>query len=73
VDPGIVLPPELDEMWWLLAGLSENRRVALVLRYYEDLPFSEIARLMDCGESTARSLVHRGLKSLRRKLDADYD
>lgn len=72
VDPRFVLPPELDEMWQLLAGLSESRRVALVLRYYEDLPFSEIARLMGCGESTARSLVHRGLKSLRRKLDADH-
>ncbi len=68
-----MLPPDLDEMWQLLDGLSERRRVALVLRYYEDLSFSEIARLMDCGENTARSLVHRGLKSLRRKLDADRD
>ncbi len=72
-DQGIVLPPEHHETWRLLEGVSENRRVALVLRYYEDLPFSEIARLMDCRESTARSLVHRGLKSLRRKLDADHD
>lgn len=71
-DPGVVLAPELDEVWRLLAEISENRRVALVLRYYEDLPFSEIARLMGCEESTARSLVHRGLKSLRRKLDADH-
>jgi RNA polymerase sigma factor (sigma-70 family) len=72
-EPGFVLPPDLDEMWQLLDGLSEKRRVALVLRYYEDLSFSDIARLMDCGENTARSLVHRGLKSLRRKLDADRD
>jgi RNA polymerase sigma factor (sigma-70 family) len=72
-DQTVALPPELDEMWRLLADLPENRRVALVLRYYEDLPFSEIARLMDSTESTARSLVHRGLKSLRRKLDADHD
>lgn len=72
-ESGVVLPPELDEMWQLLDALSDKRRIALVLRYYEDLSFSEIARLMDCGESTARSLVHRGLKSLRRKLDADHD
>jgi RNA polymerase sigma factor (sigma-70 family) len=72
-ESGFVLPPDLDEMWQLLDGLSERRRVALVLRYYEDLSFSEIARLLDCGENTARSLVHRGLKSLRRKLDADHD
>lgn len=72
-DPGFALVPELDEMWQVLATLPEKRRVALVLRYYEDLSFSEIARLMDCGESTARSLVHRGLKTLRRKLNADHD
>ncbi len=71
-EPGFVLPPELDETWQLLSGLPEKRRVALVLRYYEDQPFSEIARLMGCGESTARSLVHRGLKSVRRKLDANH-
>ena len=70
---GVALPPELDEMWQLLDGLPEKRRVALVLRYYDDQSFSEIGRLMDCGESTARSLVHRGLISLRRKLDADHD
>lgn len=69
--PGVVLPPELDEMWKLLEGLSDKRRIALVLRYYEDLPFSEIARLMACRETTARSLVHRGLKSLRRMINAD--
>lgn len=69
--PDMVLPPELDEMWKLLDGLAERRRVALVLRFYEDLPFSEIARLMDCKEATARSLVHRGLKTLRRKVNAN--
>ena len=69
--PDPTLPAELDEIWLLLEDLSSKRRVALVLRYYEDLPFVEIAQLMDCRVSTARSLVHRGLKSLRRMLDAD--
>ena len=68
--PPPVLPPELDEMWRLLDKLSPNHRTALVLRYYEDLPFAEIARLMDCRVNTARSLVHRALKRLRRMLDA---
>ena len=71
--PDPLLPAELDEIWLLLEGLSSKRRVALVLRYYEDLPFVEIAQLMDCRVGTARSLVHRGLKNLRRMLDADTD
>src|SRR5436190_18940472 len=43
----VVDEPGLDEMWQVLAGLPERRRAALVLRYYEDLPIGEIARLLD--------------------------
>lgn len=64
-----VLPPEVDEMWLLLKGLSPRRRVALVLRYYADLPVLDIAKLMGCRPATVKSLIHRGLETLRRKLD----
>lgn len=66
-----VPPPEVDEMWTMLDGLSPRRRVALVLRYYEDLSIEEIAVLMDCRPSTVKSLIHRGLESLRRKLNVN--
>jgi len=65
----VVLPPEIDETWTLLAGLSPRRRVALVLRYYLDLSIEDIADAMECRPATAKSLIHRGLASLRRKLD----
>ncbi|MDQ7994068.1 MAG: sigma factor-like helix-turn-helix DNA-binding protein, partial [Propionicimonas sp.] len=44
------------------------QRAALVLRFYEDLGFAEIARVLDCAEPTARSLVHRALVDLRTRL-----
>ncbi len=66
-----ILPPEVDEMWTMLDGLSHRRRVALILRYYEDLAIDDIAVLMDCRPATVKSLIHRGLESLRRKLNAN--
>ena len=61
--------PELDGMWTALAGLQPRRRTALVLRYYEDLPIAEIARLLDCRPGTVSSLLHRGLADLRKVID----
>lgn len=61
--------PGLDELWQVLAGLPERRRAAFVLRYYEDLPVGEIARLLGCQPGTVSSLLHRGLADLREVLD----
>lgn len=48
-----------------VAQLPRRKRTALVLRYYLDLPFAEIARLMDAPESTVKSLARRGIEDLR--------
>jgi RNA polymerase sigma-70 factor (sigma-E family) len=68
-DPPPVLPPDVDETWRALAALPVRRRAAIVLRYYEDLPDEEIARLLDCRPATVRSLVHRGLATLKEALE----
>jgi RNA polymerase sigma factor (sigma-70 family) len=66
--PMHVAEPEHDELWAVLARLPARRRAAVVLRYYEDLPVNEIARLLDCRPSTVSSLLHRGLADLRKVL-----
>lgn len=48
-----------------LRSLSPRRRLAIVLRYFEDLPVAEIAVLMTCKPSTVSSLLHRGLADLK--------
>lgn len=55
-------------MWAACTSLPRRQRAALVLRFYEDLSFAEIATTLDCAEPTARSLVHRGLAVLRANL-----
>jgi RNA polymerase sigma-70 factor (sigma-E family) len=54
-----------------LRGLPVRQREALVLRFYLDLPDSEIAAAMSVGESTVRSTVHRGLAALERILSKE--
>lgn len=61
-------PPEIDETWDQLATLPRDQRVALVLRYYEDLPVGEIARVMGCRPATARTRIHRALAKLREEM-----
>lgn len=65
------LDPEIDETWKALATLNSRQRTALVLRYYEDLPVDEIARVMSYRPGTVKSLIHRGLASLRENLPHD--
>lgn len=48
--------------------LPDNYRVALVLRDIEELPFDEVAELLDVTEGTARVHVHRARQALRTLL-----
>jgi RNA polymerase sigma factor (sigma-70 family) len=65
---GAVEPPEIDETWEQLAALPRDQRVALVLRYYEDLPDDEIAAVMGCRPATVRTRIHRALTRLRKEM-----
>lgn len=52
-------------MWAALARVPARRRTALVLRFYEDMSMAEIADVLGCRTGTAKSLVSRGLATLR--------
>lgn len=61
---------ELDEaMYAALLRLPERQRVALVLRFYEDLSDVQTADALGCPPGTVRSLVARGMKTLRADLE----
>ncbi|NEA23081.1 SigE family RNA polymerase sigma factor [Actinomadura bangladeshensis] len=48
-----------------LARLTSRQRAVLVLRFFEDLPEAEVARILGCGVGTVRSTTHRSLARLR--------
>jgi RNA polymerase sigma factor (sigma-70 family) len=60
--------PEVDETWSELLRLPSRQRAVVVLRFYEDLALTEIARLLDRPAGTVRSDLHRALETLRRTL-----
>lgn len=61
---------EADLVWRLCASLPSTQRAAVVLRFYEDMPYAEIGGLLGCAEATVRSHVHRALASLRSLIEA---
>jgi RNA polymerase sigma-70 factor (sigma-E family) len=59
---------DIDETWGVLRRLPFRQRAVLMLRYYEDLPEADIARLLGCRPGTVKSALHRGLAALRKEL-----
>lgn len=52
-----------------MSNLSERHRLAVHLRYFEELSYQEIAAIADAPEGTVRSWVFHGLRELRRALE----
>lgn len=64
------LSHEAGELWDVLAELSEDQRIAVVLRYYGGYRASEIAAIVDRPAATVRSHLRRGLAQLRKDLSS---
>jgi RNA polymerase sigma-70 factor, ECF subfamily len=54
-----------------LGRLPERQRVAVTLRYLQDLPYAEISGVTGWPEGTAKTLVRRGLTRLRKMIIFD--
>ncbi len=50
--------------------LSRSEREAIYLRFFEDTPYADVARIIGTREDSTRVLVHRALKKLRNHLTA---
>ena len=51
-----------------LRRVPHDVRLALVLRFYLDLPFDEVASISRCSVDAAKSRVRRGIESLKATL-----
>jgi RNA polymerase sigma factor (sigma-70 family) len=68
------LAEQSDErrMWArLLAGLPDRYRLAVALRYVDDLSYAELAEVLERPLGTVKSDVHRGVALLRAAYDAE--
>jgi len=56
------------KLWRLVGSLPDKQRLALILRYQEDLTVPEIAEVMEIPANTVKSSIERALALLREKL-----
>jgi RNA polymerase sigma-70 factor, ECF subfamily len=57
-----------DRIRRLVVGLPESVRMAVILRYQEDMDPAEIARVLEIPLNTVKSKLHRALTILRARL-----
>jgi RNA polymerase sigma-70 factor (sigma-E family) len=57
-----------EELWTALGSLTGRQRAAIVLRFYEDLSERQVAEILNCRPGTVKSLVSRGLETLRNEI-----
>lgn len=52
-----------------LSNLKDDYQEVIVLRYLDDFPVSEIAKIMQKSEGAIRVMLHRALKALKKELN----
>ena len=67
------LPEPVVDLVAALRTLSSKQRAAAVLHYYVDLPVSEVARTLDCTQTTVRVHLLQARRRLRPLLEVDDD
>ncbi len=53
-----------------LSQLSHKLQAVVILRYYWELPYAEIAQILDIPIGTVKSRLNQALKTLRKELGA---
>ena len=61
-------PPDLSELREAVEDLPDRQRTAVLLRYYADLPESEIAKIMKVSRGAIAKTLHVARKRLEGRL-----
>jgi RNA polymerase sigma-70 factor (ECF subfamily) len=51
-----------------LFSLNTRYRLAVVLRYFNEMPIKEISGVLKCSEGVVKSMLHRSLRQLKENL-----
>ena len=68
VEQWMVYQARLDEVRQAIAALPEKQRAAVLMHKYEEMEYSQIARVLNCSESAVKSLLFRAYEALRARL-----
>ena len=62
-----------DDLRAELRVLPERQRLAVFLHYYADLPYEEVARLLDVAPGTVAASLSAARKTLRHRIKEAYE
>ena len=68
VEQDLVYGVKLAEVRHAIQGLPEKQRAAVLMHKYEEMEYSQIARVLSCSESAVKSLLFRAYETLRGRL-----
>ena len=68
VEQSMVYQARLDEVRRAVSGLPEKQRAAVLMHKYEEMEYSQIAKVLACSESAVKSLLFRAYETLRARL-----
>ena len=71
-DAGLESAGESDRIGRALGALPPRQREAIVLTYYQELPNREAAALMGIGVEALESLLARGRRALKERLEEGH-
>lgn len=68
IEQSMVYRARLEEVRRAIRTLPEKQRAAVLMHKYEEMEYSQIARVLSCSESAVKSLLFRAYEALRARL-----
>src|SRR5271165_3868918 len=68
IEASLVYQSRLEEVRQAVATLPEKQRAAVLMHKYQEMEYSQIARVLNCSESAIKSLLFRAYETLRARL-----
>jgi RNA polymerase sigma-70 factor (ECF subfamily) len=68
VEQWMVRETGFEEVRRAVAALPAKQRAAVLMHKYEEMEYSQIAKVLECSESAVKSLLFRAYESLRARL-----
>ena len=68
VEQALLYEVRMDEIRQAIAALPEKQRAAVLMHKYQEMEYSQIAKVLSCSESAVKSLLFRAYETLRARL-----
>jgi len=68
VEASMVYQARLGEVRRAVTGLPAKQRAAVLMHKYEEMEYTQIAKVLNCSESAVKSLLFRAYETLRARL-----